>query len=264
VSVHKVIIASDVHFGAESRDSLISFWRFLVDTKPSLLVLAGDIVDLQAISKYDPEDDSPHEVISEIKQAVTFINATVRQQKIPVYILSGNHEDRWKKAIVGSRAVALRGAKGLTLHEQFTAQGMDQSVRWVDEKPGVPGLFVGKRAILIRHGHVQSGKYSSAKSVPDKLLRQTPTVSTLVGHHHRGGFLAQTILGQTVYGIANPHLSSDHAYNPNANWQRGFTLLEFYGASRLRDCVKFTPHVILLDSDNSFCYGGKVYNSKRE
>lgn len=257
MSIHKVIVASDIHFGAHLEQAVASFLDFTAANLPSLVVLAGDIVDLSAISSYDPDEGSAAEVIPEIKGAVKWTNAIAKA--CPVYILSGNHEDRWRRAVVGSRAVSLKGAKGLTLHDQFLAQGLDPSVRWVDEGPGTPGLMIGKRALLIRHGHVQSGKYSSAKSVPDKLLRQTPTVSTLVGHHHRGGFLANTVLGDTIFGIANPHLSGDHAYNPNANWQRGFTLLEFYGATRLRDCTKFTPHVIIMDSKGSFCYGGVQY-----
>lgn len=255
--IHKVLVASDIHFGAELEAAVYNFMKFAVDTKPALLVLAGDIVDLTALSRYDPEADSPAHVIPEIKGAVRWTNALAKNS--PTYILSGNHEDRWAKALTGSRAVSLKGAKGLTLHEQFLAQGLSKEVHWMDEGPGVPGLMVGKRALLIRHGHVQAGKYSSAKSIPDKLLRQTPTVSTLVGHHHRGGFLANTVLGETIFGIANPHLSGDHAYNPNANWQRGFTLLEFYGAKRLMDCERFTPHVIIMDADGGFCYGGKFY-----
>ena len=257
--IHSVIVASDIHFGAEHGQAVDTFLAFALGLKPrpALMVLAGDIVDLSALSRYDPTSDTPANVVPEIQCAVRWTNRLAARS--PVTILSGNHEDRWAKALLGTKAIALRGALGLTLRDQFLAQGMKRDVRWVDERPGVPGLMIGDRALLARHGHVQAGRYSNAKSIPDKLLRQTPTVSTIVGHHHRGGFLANTVLGQTIFGIANPHLSGDHDYCPNANWQRGFSLLEFYGASRLRDCRKFTPHVLIMDERGSFCYGGKQY-----
>lgn len=258
MTVHQVVVASDVHWGAVHQPAVEAFQRFVLQQKPALVVLAGDLVDLQAISKYDPEDDSATEVVSEIKEAVAVISS-FRSAGIPVYILSGNHEDRWKKAVIGSKAAALKGAVGLTLREQFLGLGMPDDVRWLDEGVGCPGLIIGKRALLIRHGHLQAGRYTSAKNVPDRLLNQTPTISTLVGHHHKAGIQYRTVLGDTICGIANPYLGADQAYSPNANWQRGWTVLSFYGRARLRDCSKFAVQQVILDKDCGFVFNGKEY-----
>lgn len=258
MTVHTVVVCSDVHWGAGHQKAIDIFEKFVLAEKPSLLVLAGDLVDLQAISRYDPEEDSATEVVSEIKQAVSVIQA-FRTAEIPVYILSGNHEDRWRKAVIGSKAAALKGAVGLTLRDQFVGLGMPDDVRWLEEGVGCPGLFVGKRALLIRHGHIQAGRFSSSKNVPDRLLNQTPTISTLVGHHHKAGVQYRTVLGQTIVGIANPFLGADQAYNPSASWQRGWTVLSFYGASRLRDCTKFSVQQVILDDNCGFVYNGKEW-----
>lgn len=255
---HRVIVASDIHLGAESKPAVDAWRKFTLQTKPALVVLAGDIVDLQALSKYDPEEDSAPSVIDEIQLAVKLINGFVNKS-IPVYILSGNHEDRWKKAVIGPKGVALKGAKGLTLEAQFRLQGMYDSVAWVDEGISCPGLIIGKDALLIRHGHMQAGRYTSSKNIPERLLNSTPGISCLVGHHHRAQLLYRTVLGKTTVGIANPYLGAPQAYSPNANWQSGFTVLDFYGRSRLRDCESFSPQIAVMDKNCNFVIDGKVH-----
>lgn len=255
---HRVVVASDIHWGAENKKAVQAFLKFVIDEKPALCVLAGDIVDLQALSKYAPEEDSRPSVTDEILQAVAAVNL-ITARGTPVYILSGNHEDRWQRAITGAKAVALRGTKGLSMEDQFRFQGMHSSVVWVEEGVSCPGLFIGKKALLIRHGHMQAGRYTSTKNIPERLLNSTPGISCLVGHHHKAQLLYRTVLGKTTVGIANPYLGAPQAYSPNANWQSGFTVLDFYGRSRLRDCESFSPQIAVMDKNCNFVIDGKVH-----
>lgn len=185
-----------------------------------------------------------------------------------LYMVPGNHEARWEKAVIGNNAPALWGAVGLSLREQFYGQGLSPDIKWVSESLECEGLYIGKgKTCLVRHGDKQAGRYG-IKQVATAALRRDPNISTVVGHHHRLQMMVQTIKDETrkglttrnVVGLANPHLSGPHGYvGPSPDWQIGFTVLEFYGASRLRDCTRFTPVPILMDDLGRFCYGGKVY-----
>lgn len=257
--VHRVLFISDIHFGNEDQAAVATVTEFIADVNPALVVVGGDICDLESLSRYTSESDTDPFAINGIRKAVASIN--VWSSLCRVYLIAGNHDERWERAVYGKNAIALRGAKGLSFREQMVAQGLSPDVRWVDEDKTSVGLFVGKRALLCRHGHKQ-GRFSP-HHVAHKLLEEVPTVSTVVGHHHRAQMYCRTSLGRTVFAIANPHLSENQNYTGgNPNWQKGFTLFEFFGRSRLRDCDQFTPYVIVFDRGR-FSYGGKVYGEAR-
>ena len=259
MTAHTVVVASDIHFPHHHEKLWKNFKRFLRDAKPAHLILAGDLVDLVQLSIFEQPEDALSSGIDEIRIAAKQINSLL--EFCPVTIMPGNHEDRWRRAIFGNRQRALKGAVGLTFREQFYAQGLDKSISFKEENLEFPGLWVGSRALLVRHGDKQSSRFGT-QAIANKALRETPTISTLVGHHHRAELQARTVLGETLFSIANPHMSGTHDYNPWPNWQRGFTVFDFYGERRLADCKKFTPHLVVCDDEGSFCYAGKEYTSR--
>jgi len=242
---HLVCIFSDVHFDNQHEGAWGAFREWHAKHKPNLTIAVGDLVDIGMLSNYAQSPDDPVFAIAQIQLAAGQLNELNKECE-RMMVTPGNHEERWEKAIFGSHGPSLRGAKGLTLREQYYAQGLDKTITWHTETPQQPGIFVGKRAVLVRHGHKQAGSWG-VKNVSASLLNKFPTFSTVGGNHHRAQMQCHTILGRTVYAIANPHLSGHHGYNTCPDWQRGFTVLEFYGRSRLRDCVDFTPYVVIMN-----------------
>lgn len=255
---HLVCVFSDVHFPNEHRGAWKAFRQWHSEHCPDLSIALGDIIDLGMLSVYDKPPDEPMFAIPQIKRAVQELNSLNREAKF-MYMLPGNHEARWYKALLGKNAPKFRGAKGLSLKEQFYAQGLDKSIKWTSEGVGVPGEYVGKRACLVRHGDKQARGWG-IRNIASALLNRNPGRSTVVGHHHRAEVKWHTNdEGAQACAIANPHLSGEHDYALGPNWQRGFTVLEFYGAKRLRDCTRFTPYVIVTDERGQFCWRGKIY-----
>lgn len=257
---HLVAVASDVHFPHHHEAAWRNFKKWCMDNKPEVIILAGDMIDLVQLSIFDKPEDSFESAIDEIKVAVPEINSLLKCGA-KIALMPGNHEDRWRRAIFGTRKKALKGAVGMTFREQMYAQGLSTDIVWREETHGVPGIVLGRKALLIRHGDLQAGRNGTA-NVSDKCLRETPTISTIVGHYHRAQLKTQTTpLSETIFGIANPHLSGTHDYATNPNWQRGFTAFHFYGRARLRDCEKFTPNLVVMQNDGSFCYNGIIYGA---
>ena len=254
---HLVCIFSDVHFDNEHKAAWAAFRSWHNEYRPAITIANGDIVDLGMLSRYEQSADDPVYAIDQIKVAVGQLNELSEECGKLIYV-PGNHGERWEKAIFGTKAQALKGAAGMTLREQMYAQGLKPSIKWVAETATCPGVYVGRKAVLVRHGHRQAGGWG-IKNIAAAHLSKFPTVSTVVGHHHRAQLMGRTSLGKTVVAIANPHLSGDHDYNTSPDWQRGFTILEFYGRKRLRDCVDFTPQVVIMDEKGRFAYNGKVY-----
>lgn len=257
VPIHRVCVFSDVHFDVEHKKCWASFRSWHQDNRPAVSVAMGDMVDLGMLSRFEQGSEDQTHAVVQIRRAVEELNSVAKECGTLI-VMPGNHEERWEKAIYGKNAPALKGATGLDLKSQYYAQGLNPGIRWVSESADNPGLLLGKKAMLVMHGHKQSTGWG-IKNISSANLTKFPTVSTIVGHHHRAQMMCRTSLGQTIVSIANPHLSGSHEYNITPDWQRGFTVLEFYGRTRLRDCETFTPYVVVMDTRGRFVWNGKVY-----
>ncbi len=222
---------------------------------PSLIVHAGDITDLPSLSRHLPGGDDNQNAIRELKVAVSMLNK-LNAHCGGMRLLAGNHDERFDKALQGMNAPKFKGAKGLTFKDQMYAQGLDPKIRFAEESLESQGLWLGKRAVLVRHGHkVGIGRQNMAQA----LLRKNPGVSTIVGHHHRAELAFKTSFEETTFGMTLPHMSKRHSYDPWPNWQMGFAILTFRGAARMRDCTRVDPTLCLMDEHGRFSFGGKVY-----
>ncbi len=250
ISSRIVAVASDIHFDLQHRPSWKAFTEWHAHVKPYRTVLLGDIVDLGMLSKYLQEPDAEVNAIPQVKYMVREVNKLAERSSVT--IMYGNHDERWEKIIFGSAPAALKGAIGLSLKEQAYAQGMDPKVEWTSEGTDARGIRVGQ--FLLRHGHRQSGRFGGGRHLAANRIAKSLGTSELFGHHHRAQMFCQTTDGKTAIAIANPCLTKDHGYAPDADWQRGFTILEL-------NAPKFdtaTPHLIVM-KNGVFSWGGKTY-----
>ena len=252
-----VALASDIHFPKHHRALWEGFKRWHKDVRPALTVLAGDVVDLGALSDFPPEEDENLDVAREMRMAAKEINSL----EGPKTVLPGNHEKRFHRALKGKLAPQLRGMLGLTFSEQMHAQGLRKdNVTWVFESSRVHGLWLGKKSLLVRHGDNQF-KFGP-KHLAAAMLQKTPNASQVIGHCHRAQIMCRTSLGHTTVAVTNPTMQLPQEFAKDADWQHGFSYFEFWGGKRLQDCKYFTPYLVIAQRDGSFSYGGKVYGGK--
>lgn len=256
--VHRVIIASDIHIPVHHQALLRNFLEFLGEGKHRQVILNGDILDLPTLSSYPSNKDDEHYVAKEIKQTVDFIKK-VKATCDKVILVPGNHEDRYTKVINARGAAHLKGLIGLSLEEQFRAQGMPKEVEWVDETIECPGWFHAASRTLVRHGHRQAGKYGGATNVATGLIKGNPGLNVVVGHHHRMQLNTQTVLEDTKFGIATPFMAKNQGYAVGSDWQRGFVVLDFFGAKEFRRCPQVQPYLVLANKSGRFSFEGRVY-----
>ena len=254
---HLVAIVSDVHFDGHHEGAWNAFREWHAEHKPDRTIAVGDLIDLGMVSRYEQGADEPVFALDQIRMAVQELNS-LNEECGKLQYVTGNHEERWEKALFGTKAQALRGALGLRLSDQYYAQGLDPSIKFR------PYVEIGgpECRTLIIHGHRQAGRYG-VRNVASSLLTRYPGHNTVVGHHHRAQVMYRTYRDasreKTVWAVANPHLSGEHDYVQFPDWQRGFTVIEYYGRSRLRDCVKSTPYLVVMDEKGRFSWRGKVY-----
>jgi len=248
-----VAVVSDIHFDLHDVPTWRAFKKWCATVRPSKIVFLGDVVDLGMISSYRGHKDDPINAIGQIKVAVKEINNLYKYTNEIIY-MEGNHEARWDKIIVPTIPQSLAGAEGLSLKDQFYAQGLDEEVVWLREDLLTRGVDCGP--FVLRHGHNQcrgfggGGKYIAGNKI-DKNMGQSESF----GHHHKAQLYCKTALGRTAVAVANPCMTVNHHYDIDPNWQRGFTSLELYGHNN-----KYATPYIHLINDGHFAYGGKVFD----
>lgn len=251
----RTAIISDVHIPLQHQSSYRAFFEWLEVSSVDHLVLLGDMVDLAGIGRFEKHGD---EILpaDEIKALVAEINKLSRFAKRVTYSM-GNHEQRYDRFIRGANPHMVKGLKGLTFRDQCTAMGLHPSVVWHEESVAVGPLKVGN--FILRHGHVGSGRFGSGINPAHTALKKTYGYNLIEGHHHRADYATATAFGKLVTCIANPCLASNQDYaGVNANWQRGFTVLE--QDSKRPDVA--TPYLVVMD-DGVFSWGGRTFGLKK-
>ncbi len=244
------VIINDIHFDLHDVAAWNAFKKWHKEHKPKKTVINGDFVDLGMLSRYKQGDKDPVYAVDQIKCFKNEINPMTEYSE--VYVIDGNHDDRWGK-MLAQVPFAYKDAIGLTLKDQCYAQGLSKKVKWIHEDGSNRGLQCGP--FLIRHGHNQSGRFGGGKHLCSNKMDKGFGDSEVFGHHHRAQIYCKTAGGKTAIVIANPCLTQNHDYALDADWQRGFVVLELYGPNN-----KYaTPNLVIMN-EGHFAYGGKVYD----
>jgi predicted phosphodiesterase len=249
-----VAIVSDIHFDCHDPAAWRAFRLWHAANRPAETVVLGDFVDLGMMSRYRQGDDDPLNAIEQVKVFVREANALAAECG-RLTVIEGNHDERWGRLVEAFQAGALKGAIGLTLREQCVAQGLSADVRWIRESAKTPPLRLG--GFTLRHGHRQVGRFGGPVHIAANRVNKNLGASEVVGHHHRAQLFARSAGGRTAVVIANPCMTGDHEYAPDADWQRGFTILETFGEGH----GLATAYPIVMH-DGAFAWAGRLYDGR--
>lgn len=250
-----VAIVSDIHFPYHDKFAWKAFKKWVARVKPYRIIILGDALDMEAVSRFAKKPKSDPYVISEIKMFANEVN-WLYQYCQNIDIVGGNHEARLENKINDALGYAANGLVGLTVEEQLYAQGMNKKVKYYNESVNFRGLKVG--GCLLRHGDRQSGgKFGNGKHVAANRLEKSMGQNEVIGHTHRLQFFTKTAGGRTAWAISNGCMSQDHSYNLDPDWQRSFVILEVFGSND----SQCTPYPVLIQ-DGKFSWGGVLYNGK--
>lgn len=245
-------IVGDIHFDLHHREGWEAFVQCVKDTEPDQIVINGDFLDLGMLSRYRQGEDDPVNAIEQVKCFVTEMKRLAGSTK-KLVVIEGNHDERWSKLTHGVPATALKGAIGLSLKEQCYAQGLPAETVWISESNTSRGYQVGK--FLVRHGHKQGSRYSPQHIAAQRINKSNGS-SEIVGHHHRAQLFCRTAGGVIAVGIASPCMTGAHDYAIDADWQRGFVIVEQFEKTD-------TAYPIIMDDRGSFCWAGRAYDGPK-
>lgn len=230
----RVCIISDLHIPFHDKQAIKLALIVSKDAHPDILILAGDVIDFYAISKFDRSPERRlklSEEISETKRIVGHLYNELQVCKPSVWIwMEGNHESRlrqflWRKAmeLTGLEELHPRSLFGISQFKNFVyleRQVYPQQAR----RDVVPCVKVG--SLFILHGDKISTTGLSVNA-PLNVFRRL-LVNTLIGHYHRADHYVQCDYEGRPKGCwINPCLCLPRPhYDAGRVWIQGISIVE--------------------------------------
>lgn len=210
----RILILSDIHSPFHSKTALQKAINYGIKNKADCIILNGDIVDFNQVSKYYKNPDDPN-FQKELDTTIKILKhlRKVFKNKMIIY-LEGNHEERLLKYL--EKVPALQKVEALKIPKLLKLDKLN--IKYIDNKRNI---LAGK--MLISHGdNIKASGLSPARST---LLKNMCNI--VFGHLHRIDEYhfrtpLQTVLSSYSIGCL---CENNPDYWPNNNWQHGFGFL---------------------------------------
>ena len=213
-----VAFISDVHFPSEDTGSYRKALSILKTIKPGRVILGGDIVDLDDISRYPKRRIVQEKTLTDLRysgEKLTEMRDTLPQAKFD--FLLGNHEDRLDKYIM-DKAPELQGFLDLKTLLKCTKLN-------IRVYPHNTVRRIGK--LNYSHGDNWPGGWGMAN--PARSIYDKCKDNILFGHFHRiSNHSSRTLRGRQQGAWGNGCLQRlDVEFNKYNNWQHGITMVYY-------------------------------------
>lgn len=246
--IEKVLVLPDIHTPKHEESCIRSVLQFAKDYKPHKIILLGDLVNMDSLSRHPLRR---HEHLISFQEEVAAGELmldrieNVLSPRTRKVFCEGNHEERFTRFdLTGltEKEKKLLGRSSIgTAEEELNLK----SRRWKFVRFG--DVYQHDKA-LFSHGFYVN-QYHASKTV----RRWFETI--VYGHTHQ--WQVHSVVGRDRNPVAAMSIGTlsqfDLGYNtPNPDWVHMFAYFDFYGHNR------FTAHTIPL-INGTFTHGGKVY-----
>ena len=239
-----VAYISDIHFPSEDPVSYKKALSILKTIKPSRVVLGGDIVDLDDISRYPKRKIIQEKTLTDLKYAgekLTEMRDILPNARFD--FLLGNHEDRLDKFIM-EKAPELSGFFDLRI--LLKCDKLDIKVH-----PHNTVMRIGK--LNYSHGDNWPGGWGMAN--PARSIYDKCKDNIIFGHFHRiSNHSSRTLRGRQQGAWGNGCLQRlDVEFNKYNNWQHGISMVYYAKTGgyfhveqiRIHEGVNFFPEYMI-------------------
>lgn len=246
-----LVVFNDIQFTQTDGEALGAGLKFIKANRKQIthFVLNGDILDMEATSKFPKEPDELDHTSEELDQAQWFLS-TIKDllpdaKKVFVF---GNHEDRYKNFLKNQ------------------TNGIEEFLISLEDKLGLKEdgwevVDYGRGKFWKWHDRIfWHGSRAGAKSnIPKLELEDTGGVSVTTGHINRNMYHESVdVLGKYKSGIAHGGFSKDDlrfVRKANSGWTQGFGV--YYWDKRHGE----QPYMVLMEHKNpTFIWNGEIFD----
>jgi predicted phosphodiesterase len=248
----KIVVVSDLQVPFHDIKATQVLAKFIKYFKPDEVILIGDEIDFNTISKWSRGTAEEYETtIGQDRDTCVDLLWELTRHAPVANMVRSNHTDRLFNSLA-TRLPALRELEELRF-ERFMR--LDElGIKFHRQ----PYEISGTNWIAI-HGDEQ-GTTPNAGATALRAARQHGK-SVVQGHTHRLGIMTYTEssgykVGRTLYGMEVGNLmqfSSAKYTKGTANWTQGFGILRIEGS-------KVSPQIVPIERDGSFIVDGKLFS----
>lgn len=222
------VVLSDLHTPFHSEPALDLALEYIKRTKPSLVILNGDIMDCYAMSRFNDPKGPRRDMASEVHVANAVLDdIQAAAGKAEIMWGEGNHELRLPKAI----SIKLPDLNGLidlagllNLHKR--------GIKWLPVERGDSFIMRLTPKLAVAHGWRYSGAGSNNVA---KLTLNDWGGSIIVGHNHsEGTHRERRGDGSEAVALVSGCLCQAPLYRTVDRWSRGFIAGDFDQSGRFQ------------------------------
>jgi len=219
IGVERCVVICDTHVPYQDNRAVAVALALIEDLKPERVVLAGDMLDMYAVSRFSKEPLGALGLQDELDQTKDLLREIRRASgKARLEYVEGNHEARLT-AYLHTRAPELAGLTALSITELLDLDSLD--ITYIKSRGRSAFTTFGAVAV----GHFD--KCSKHSGYTAKALVDDRCESLVQGHVHRLGTHYKTLPnGDVLLGVESGclcDLSPEYVANPN--WQHGLTVI---------------------------------------
>lgn len=212
--VARTLICGDLHIPYHDPTAVAAFLDFANDYQPHHMVVLGDVVDVEALSRFlkDPrEAANPQEEFNRGREFLwNLMKITPKTQHY--HFIVGNHEERLQKYLLRNASPLLQ-LRALSIEVQLGVEGRWNVVKY--------GRHLRIDDLIVLHGT------SYGSNVNDKNITKYGGLNIVQGHSHR---LSQRYV-RSVHGLhsaaeAGCLCDLEPSYTHLPNWAQGFVTHE--------------------------------------
>jgi predicted phosphodiesterase len=249
VKPKSVLFISDLHIPFLDFHAYELAKRIIVDIKPEVCVLGGDLIDFYSVSSWTVNMSAGIDVGKELSSAIDILQELRDlMPKAEFYYIQGNHEERFQKYIL-KRADRLAPLLNWRLSVQELLGLGKFKIEYVTRPLKIGRLF-------FIHGHEKKAR-GQVVHIALNMLRYFKR-NILFGHFHKFDVFYDTELEGSINGAYVNGCLCDLAQMPTPyeyidTSQRGISIILFYGEHFRVEQMVF--HRKIKNGAKYFCFG---------
>jgi predicted phosphodiesterase len=210
------VVISDIHCPFQDKPLINAILKFIADSNPERLIIAGDLIDFYSISPFDRCLERAENMQYELDEARMILkNFKDAANDMKIFLILGNHEDRFEKYL-NRKAPALRGLRDLTIERQLSMPEMNITL--------VPYIYEIMPGFIIKHGE-SVGRYPARGEYNKEFC------NGISGHGHKTdicrSYSYKNDRGWYSIGhLANKSIIDKH-YSKACRWSQSFAIIDY-------------------------------------
>jgi predicted phosphodiesterase len=222
------LVAHDLHLPFIDKGMSKKFFATVRQMKPSRIILAGDIIDLHALTTHRRAADWMDRLDIELLQSRQWLEKLRSlAPRCEITYIKGNHEDRLNR-MLESRIPEMRSV-GISISSLLDLPSL--GIHWVEDAGKTKvWAYTSRERFRVLHGHEfkGGGKFPAAHALK---IAEALGCNVHIGHTHKLGMFIIPIAGKlrtVVEGglMANMRAAALGYAGPAPKWANAFTIYD--------------------------------------